>query len=305
MAGAITASSPIYHHKLFNFSFTHSSLPHTLNFPHKTTTISSKLLFLNPQLFNPSSSLKLHPLHPPSFSFHQFQLTQEENDPETEPKTLQNPDPNFSQSKRLFVGNLPFSLSSSKLAQLFGEAGNVVSVEIVYDDIADRSRGFAFVTMGSVEDAEEAIRMFEGTNVGGRVIKVNFPEVPKVGKGVQMSSNYRGYVDSPHVIYAGNLGWDMTSKDLRQAFAKQQGLLSAKVIYERSNGKSRGYGFVSFETAEDVEAALNAMNGVEVKGRPLRLKLAVDYKKPSSPLIVDQIKGSNVDSLEMLFGISK
>lgn len=77
-----------------------------------------------------------------------------------------------------------------------------------------------------------------------------------------MSSNYRGYVDSPHVIYAGNLGWDMTSKDLRQAFAKQQGLLSAKVIYERSNGKSRGYGFVSFETAEDVEAALNAMNGM-------------------------------------------
>lgn len=130
MAGAITASSPIYHHKLFNFSFTHSSLPHTLNFPHKTTTISSKLLFLNPQLFNPSSSLKLHPLHPPSFSFHQFQLTQEENNPETEPKTLQNPDPNFSQSKRLFVGNLPFSLSSSKLAQLFGEAGNVVSVEV-------------------------------------------------------------------------------------------------------------------------------------------------------------------------------
>lgn len=36
-------------------------------------------------------------------------------------------------------------------------------MQIVYDDIADRSRGFAFVTMGSVEDAEEAIRMFEGT----------------------------------------------------------------------------------------------------------------------------------------------
>ncbi|CAK8571294.1 unnamed protein product [Lathyrus sativus] len=301
MAGAITASSPIYHHKLFNFSFIHSSLPQTLNFPHTTITISSKPLFLNPQLLN-HSSLKLHP---PSFSFHQFEFTQEENDPKTEPKTLQNPDPNLSPSKRLFVGNLPFSLSSSQLAQLFGEAGNVVSVEIVYDDIADRSRGFAFVTMGSVEEAEEAIRMFEGTNLGGRVIKVNFPEVPKVGKGVQMSSKYRGYVDSPHIIYAGNLGWDMTSHDLRESFAEQQGVLSAKVIYERSNGKSRGYGFVSFETAEDVEAALNAMNGMEVQGRPLRLKLAVDYKKDSSPPVIDQNKESNVDSLEMLFGISK
>lgn len=86
--------------------------------------------------------------------------------------------------------------------------------------------------------------------------------MPKVGKRAQKGSNYKGYVDSPHKIYAGNLGWDMTSQALRKAFAKQKGLLSAKVIYERNTGKSRGYGFVSFETAEDVKAALNAMNGV-------------------------------------------
>jgi nucleolin len=77
-----------------------------------------------------------------------------------------------------------------------------------------------------------------------------------------MSSNYRGYVDSHHKIYAGNLGWDMTSQDLTEAFAEQPGLLSAKVIYERNSGKSRGFGFVSFETSEDVEAALSNMNGV-------------------------------------------
>ncbi|GAU28835.1 hypothetical protein TSUD_21720 [Trifolium subterraneum] len=175
------------------------------------------------------------------------------------------------QPRRLFVGNLPFSLSSSQLAQLFGEAGTVVSVE----------------------------------EVGGRAIKVNFPAVPKASERVQMGTIYRGYVDSPHKIYAGNLGWDMTSQDLREAFAEQPGLLSAKVIYERNNGKSRGFGFVSFETSEDVEAALSNMNGVEVHGRPLRLKLVVDSNKPSSPPAIDQNKGNNVDSLEMLFGRSK
>ncbi|MQL05560.1 RNA-binding protein, partial [Escherichia coli] len=41
-------------------------------------------------------------------------------------------------------------MTSSQLAELFGEAGNVVSVEIVYDRVTDRSRGFAFVTMGTV-----------------------------------------------------------------------------------------------------------------------------------------------------------
>lgn len=306
MASASTGSFPICHHRLFNFSFTtHSSI--SFNFPHRTatTTISTKPFNLIPQLFNP-----LHP--PPSFSFHEEeeqQYSESESESETEIETLQNSDlkqeAESTQSRRLFVGNLPFSLSSSQLAQLFGEAGNVISVEIVYDDITNRSRGFAFVTMERVEDAEESIRMFDGTTVGGRVIKVNFPEVPKVGKRVQIGSNYRGYVDSPHKIYAGNLGWDMTSQDLREAFAEQSGLLSARVVYERNNGKSRRYGFVSFETAEDVEVALSAMNGVEVQGRPLRLNLAVDNRKPSSPPVIDQNKGNNVDSLEMLFGISK
>ncbi|RDX67472.1 RNA-binding protein CP33, chloroplastic, partial [Mucuna pruriens] len=250
------ASSPI----CSKHSFAQSSISLTLNFP-------NRLVSLKPQLFSPSLSFYHLPL--PSVSFREH----------PEPETSQKPEPNAlrsNQSGRLFVGNLPYSLPSSQLARLFGDAGNVVSVEIVYDDIADRSRGFAFVTMGSVEEAERAIRMFDGFEIGARIIKVNFTEIPKRGKGLVAGSNYRGYVDSPHKIYAGNLGWGLTSQDLRDAFAEQPGFLSAKVIYERNSGKSQGYGFVSFETAEDVEAALNSMNGVEVQGRPLRLNLATD-----------------------------
>jgi len=98
--------------------------------------------------------------------------------------------------------------------------------------------------------------------IGGRIIKVNCAEIPRKGKWRVMGSNYRGFVDSPHKIYAGNLGWGVTSQCLRDAFVKLPGFLSAKVIYERNSGKSQGYGFVSFQTAEDVEAALNSMNGV-------------------------------------------
>lgn len=105
-------------------------------------------------------------------------------------------------------------------------------------------------------------------------MKVNIPEVPRGGERLVMGSkvrnNYRGFIDSPHKIYAGNLGWSLTSQGLRDAFANQPGFLSAKVIYERDTGRSRGFGFVSFQSAEDVEAALNAMNGVvRTKKRPL------------------------------------
>ncbi|XP_047975591.1 33 kDa ribonucleoprotein, chloroplastic [Salvia hispanica] len=188
---------------------------------------------------------------------------------------------------RLYVGNLPFSMTSAQLTEIFAEAGSVVSAEIVYDRVTDRSRGFAFVTMGSVEEAKEAIRLFDGAQIGGRTSKVNFPEVPRGGEREVMSpkirSSYQGYVDSPFKIYAGNLSWSLTSQALRDAFSHQPGYLSAKIIYDRDSGRSRGFGFITFSSAEEVESALSAMNGVELEGRPLRLNLAEQRAAAASP----------------------
>lgn len=209
---------------------------------------------------------------------------------------------------RLYVGNLPYSIDSSHLAQVFAEAGTVVSVEVIYDRVTDRSRGFGFVTMGSVEEAQEAIRLFDGSQVGGRTIKVNFPQVPRGGErevlGPKIRNMNKGYVDSPHKIYAGNLGWGLTSQDLRDTFADQPGVLSAKVIYERDTGRSRGFGFVSFETAEAARSALDAMNGVEVQGRPLRLNMATERSPTASPQAAAEVVPEGVDSGELLAGIN-
>ncbi|KAJ9184584.1 hypothetical protein P3X46_004296 [Hevea brasiliensis] len=151
-------------------------------------------------------------------------------------------------------------MTSSQLTDAFQEADRIINVEIIYDRVTDRSRGFGFVTMASGEEAKEASR----------------------------------FVDSPHKIYAGNLGWGLTSQGLRDAFANQPGLLIAKVIYERDAGRSRGFGFVSFESVENAEAALNAMNGVEVEGRPVRLNLAATLEANTE---------DNLDSSELLSSI--
>ena len=91
---------------------------------------------------------------------------------------------------------------------------------------------------------------------------------------------------------------------LRDAFADQSGLLSAKVIYERDSGRSRGFGFVSFESADDAEAALNAKNGVEVEGRPLRLNMAADRARSPSPAAPRSDTDNNSESSELLSSIS-
>ncbi|KAK9079234.1 hypothetical protein SSX86_000904 [Deinandra increscens subsp. villosa] len=187
-------------------------------------------------------------------------------------------EPESPEAGKLYVGNLPYAITSAELSQVFGEAGDVDSVEIVYDRVTDRSRGFAFITMASVQEATEAIRMFNGSQIGGRTVKVNFPEVPRGGErevmGPKIRKGNREFIESPYKIYAGNLSWIITSERLKDAFADQPGLLSAKVIYEKQSGRSRGFGFVTFSSPEAAESALYAMNEVEVEGRPLRLNLA-------------------------------
>lgn len=139
------------------------------------------------------------------------------------------------------------------------------NLQIVYDRVTDRSRGFAFITMASSEDAKAAIRMFDGSQIGGRTVKVNFPEVPRGGErevmGPRMRANSRGYVDSPYKVYAGNLRWTVTSESLKDAFSDQPGVLSARIVYERDTGRSRGYGFIAFASPEDAQSAIEKMNG--------------------------------------------
>ncbi|XP_076952901.1 33 kDa ribonucleoprotein, chloroplastic-like [Bidens hawaiensis] len=204
---------------------------------------------------------------------------EEEEEEESEPESPE--------AGKLYVGNLPYAITASELSQIFGEAGDVNAVEIVYDRVTDRSRGFAFITMASVHDAKEAIRMFNGSQIGGRTVKVNFPEVPRGGErevmGPKIRRSNREFVESPHKIYAGNLSWIITSERLKDAFADQPGLLSAKVIYEKHSGRSRGFGFVTFSSPEAAESALDAMNGVVVEGRPLRLNLAADTSRSPQP----------------------
>lgn len=74
---------------------------------------------------------------------------------------------------RLFVGNLSFNSTEGDLLDLFKTAGNVVKCELMVDKFTNKSRGFAFVEMGSQDEADKAISMFNGKDFGGRALTVN------------------------------------------------------------------------------------------------------------------------------------
>ena len=74
---------------------------------------------------------------------------------------------------KLFVGNLSFNTSEGDILDLFKQAGNVSTCELIMDKFTNKSRGFAFVTMGSQEEATKAITEFNGKELDGRALTVN------------------------------------------------------------------------------------------------------------------------------------
>jgi RNA recognition motif-containing protein len=75
--------------------------------------------------------------------------------------------------KKLYVGNLSYSVDSSELEQLFGQHGQVVSAQIINDRDTGRSKGFGFVEMSNDDEAEAAIAALNGQQHGGRALTVN------------------------------------------------------------------------------------------------------------------------------------
>jgi RNA recognition motif-containing protein len=74
---------------------------------------------------------------------------------------------------KLFVGNLSFNTTEGEVLDLFKQAGNVVKCELIIDKFTNKSRGFAFVEMGSQEEANAAVAQFNGKEFGGRALTVN------------------------------------------------------------------------------------------------------------------------------------
>lgn len=74
--------------------------------------------------------------------------------------------------KRIYVGNLPFSTTEGELRDMFTAYGTVHSASVITDRVTGRSRGFGFIEMDD-SDADQAINAVNGTEVGGRSLRVN------------------------------------------------------------------------------------------------------------------------------------
>ncbi|XP_010505047.1 PREDICTED: 28 kDa ribonucleoprotein, chloroplastic [Camelina sativa] len=195
------------------------------------------------------------------------ETSQEEKNEETQKSNLK---------RKLFVFNLPWSMSVHDISDLFRQCGTVNNVEIIRQKDG-KNRGFAFVTMASGEEAQAAVDKFDAFEVSGRIIRVNFArrfKKPTPKPPNALPSPPAG--ETRHKLYISNLAWKARSTHLRELFtAADFNPVSARVVFADPEGRSSGYGFVSFVTREEAEDAITKLDGKEIMGRPIILKFSL------------------------------
>ncbi|GFP93363.1 RNA-binding protein cp33 chloroplastic [Phtheirospermum japonicum] len=169
---------------------------------------------------------------------------------------------------RLLVQNVPWTCTVDDIRPIFEKYGTVVDIEFsMYNKT--RNRGLAFVSMASHEEAAAAIKNLESTEFEGRVLKLDWAK-PKKTKPPTPSPRPKPL--PVHNLFVANLSFRAGSKDLKDFFnAENANAVFAEVIYHDNPRRPAGYGFVSFNTKAEADAALAAFEGKEFMGRPIRV----------------------------------
>ncbi|KAI3902953.1 hypothetical protein MKW92_018305, partial [Papaver armeniacum] len=128
------------------------------------------------------------------------------------------------------------------------------------------------------EREENIVRQKENATkkeIGGRAIRVNYGAAqPKEDFQSRGPRGGGGGSDSSKRLYVGNLSWNVDDQALKSLFSEQGKVLEARVVYDRETGRSRGFGFVTYGSNENLNNALSSLNDADLDGRNIRVSLA-------------------------------
>jgi nucleolysin TIA-1/TIAR len=194
----------------------------------------------------------------------------------------------------LYVGQLSQQINDMMLKDIFSSAGPVVSTKVVPDQRGMHQGGFnyGFVEYADVRSAESALQTLNGRKYFDTEIRVDWATGgnghqhgggDSLNGGGMMGTPSPGQAD-PHMakentanhfhVFVGDLSPEINDGTLRQAFQNFASISEARVMWDISSGKSRGYGFVAFRDKTDAEQAIATMNGEWLGSRTIRVNWA-------------------------------
>uniref|UniRef100_A0AAR2JNM2 Polyadenylate-binding protein n=1 Tax=Pygocentrus nattereri TaxID=42514 RepID=A0AAR2JNM2_PYGNA len=159
----------------------------------------------------------------------------------------------------VFIKNLDKSIDNKALYDTFSAFGNILSCKVVCDE--NGSKGYAFVHFETQDAADRAIEKMNGMLLNDRKVFVGRFKSRKE-REAELGAKAKEFTN----VYIKNFGEDMDDDRLKDIFDKYGKTLSVKVMTDPT-GKSRGFGFVSYEKHEDANKAVEEMNGTELNGK--------------------------------------
>ncbi|XP_014741149.1 PREDICTED: polyadenylate-binding protein 4 isoform X1 [Sturnus vulgaris] len=161
----------------------------------------------------------------------------------------------------VFIKNLDKSIDNKALYDTFSAFGNILSCKVVCDE--NGSKGYAFVHFETQDAADRAIEKMNGMLLNDRKVFVGRFKSRKE-REAELGAKAKEFTN----VYIKNFGDDMDDERLKELFGKYGKTLSVKVMTDPT-GKSKGFGFVSFEKHEEANKAVEEMNGKDMNGKML------------------------------------
>lgn len=163
----------------------------------------------------------------------------------------------------VFIKNLDRSIDNKAMYDTFSAFGNILSCKVAQDENGT-SKGYGFVHFETEEAANKSIEKVNGMLLNGKKVYVG-RFIPRKEREKELGEKAKLFTN----VYVKNFGEDLSEEQLRSMFEKYGKITSYKIM-SKDDGKSKGFGFVAFESPEAAEAAVEALNGKEiVEGKPL------------------------------------
>ncbi|KOM38839.1 hypothetical protein LR48_Vigan03g222100 [Vigna angularis] len=171
--------------------------------------------------------------------------------------------------RKLFVRGLAWNTNSETLRAAFEEHGEIEEGAVIYDKVTGKSRGYGFITFKNMESTQQALRA-SSKLIDGRLAVCNLA-----------CEGLSGTSSAPDVslrkLYIGSLSPEVTSELLLNYFARHGEIEEGSVAYDRDTNESRGFGFVTYKTAEAAKKAIDDLEKT-LGGRNIIVKYADSNK---------------------------
>ncbi|CAF0726808.1 unnamed protein product [Brachionus calyciflorus] len=177
----------------------------------------------------------------------------------------------------LIVNYLPQSMSNEELKTLFQSIGPLESCKLIKNKLNNQSLCYGFINYANLDDAEKAIKTFNGLKIENKIIKVSFAR--------PSSETIKGAN-----LYVCGIPKNWGVDELNSYFSQCGRIITSRILTSSSNGQSKGVGFVRYDQKHEAELAINMLNGKAPNGfnEPMLVKFA-SYPNEVNPKYLSSI----------------